>query len=375
MLSEKEIEYYSRQLLVDEIGLSGQEKLKTAKVLVVGAGGLGCPVLQYITAAGVGEIGIIDGDTVETPNLHRQILFNTESIGNNKAIEAKSKLDLLNPFITIKAFSYRMSVDNALEIIKEYHYVVDCTDNYETRFLVNDACVLLNKPLIYGSIYRFEGQVSVFNYKNGPTYRCLFPEAPTQESTTNCSHSGVIGVLPGIIGVLQASEVIKIITGIGEVLSGKIMVFNALTNSSDFFELQRNSQIDYSSMQKNGELNQENYKNTFCTTNQVQILEISKEDLLQEMDDENFLFLDIRKYGETPIFNHEKVIQIPLVDLKENINKIPRTEQVIVFCKSGMRSSKAVEILKNEYFFDNVCNLSKGINTQFIESWQKKQKK
>lgn len=370
MLSENEIEYYSRQLLVDEIGLSGQEKLKKSKVLVVGAGGLGCPVLQYLAAAGVGEIGIIDADDVDVSNLHRQILFNKESLGHNKANEAKRKLHLLNPFISINAYPYWITSDNALSIIGNYHYVVDCTDNYETRFLVNDACVLLNKPLIFGSIYRFEGQVSVFNYKNGPTYRCLFPEKPTEESTTNCSISGVIGILPGIIGVFQASEVIKIITGIGEVLSGKILLFNALNNTTDFFELKRNTQIDYSNIHSNGSLRKNFYSASCSSDNQLAIREISTKELLENSSAANFVFLDVREYGETPIFEHEKVIQIPLKYLKEQLDKIPRNSEIIVFCKSGMRSRKAIELLQNEFEFDKLLNLSNGISTQFIQSWQ-----
>lgn len=235
MLTDKEIAYYSRQLLVDEIGIAGQLKLKQAKVLVVGAGGLGCPLLQYITAAGVGSIGIVDGDFVDISNLHRQILYDFNSIGKNKAIESKNKLKTLNPFIDIEAFPLSLESENAIEIIQNYDIIVDCSDNYATRFLVNDAGVLLQKIVVYGSIYRFEGQVSVFNLQNGPTYRCLFPELPTEESTTNCSLSGVIGVLPGIIGVLQANEVIKLITGIGDVLSGKLLVYNALNNTTDSF--------------------------------------------------------------------------------------------------------------------------------------------
>lgn len=369
MLTENEIAYYSRQLLVDEIGISGQLKLKQAKVLVIGAGGLGCPLLQYIAAAGVGEIGIVDGDSVDISNLHRQILFDFDSIGKNKAIESKNKLKTLNPFIDIEAFPLSLESKNALEIIQNYDIVVDCSDNYATRFLVNDACVLLQKILIYGSIYRFEGQVSVFNFQNGPTYRCLFPQLPTEESTTNCSLSGVIGVLPGIIGVLQANEVIKLITGIGEVLSGKLLVYNALQNTTDYFSIHKNQEIDYESLFKDNQLNKKNYS-TICSNSVIN--EITNQQVLDNRD--HYILLDVREVGELPIFEGENILKIPLDKLKNQENLIPKSKKIVVFCQSGNRSKKAIEILQNEYEFDNVMNLVNGISTQFIEEWERKTK-
>lgn len=369
MLTDKEIAYYSRQLLVDEIGHAGQLKLKQAKVLVVGAGGLGCPVLQYITAAGVGKIGIIDGDSVDISNLHRQILFDFESIGKNKAIESKNKLKALNPFIEIESFPLSLESGNTLDLIQNYDIVVDCSDNYATRFLVNDACVLLKKPLVYGSIYRFEGQVSVFNFQNGPTYRCLFPELPTEESTTNCSLSGVIGVLPGIIGVLQANEAIKLITGIGEVLSGKLLVYNALNNTTDYFTIQKNEKFDYSPFLSNNQLNKENYS-TSCSNKVVN--EISYQQLLAKSDE--YILLDVREIGELPFFEGENILKIPFGELKDQVNLIPKSKNIIVFCKSGMRSKKAIEILQNEFEYSNVMNLINGISIEFIEEWERKTK-
>jgi adenylyltransferase/sulfurtransferase len=369
MLTENEIAYYSRQLLVDEIGIAGQLKLKRAKVLVVGAGGLGCPLLQYITAAGVGSIGIVDGDSVDISNLHRQILYDFNSIGKNKAVESKNKLTALNPYSEIDVFPYALETENALRLIQKYDIIVDCSDNYATRFLVNDACVLLQKIVVYGSIYRFEGQVSVFNFQNGPTYRCLFPELPTEESTTNCSLSGVIGVLPGIIGVLQANEVIKIITGIGDVLSGKLLVYNALKNTTDFFLINKNQEFDYESLFIDNQLEKENYIKS-CSISIVN--ELNHQQVLDESD--QYILLDVREVGELPFFEGENILKIPLGELKNHVNVIPKTKNIVVFCKSGNRSKKAIEILQNDFEYDNVINLINGISTQFIEEWERKTK-
>ncbi len=236
MISKEEIIRYSKQLLLPDFGKHGQEQLKNAKVLVVGAGGLGCPVLQYLGAAGVGTIGIIDYDMVDITNLHRQVLYADDDIGKLKSLIASEKIKANNPFI--KTIIYNLSLDatNAQKIISEYGIVVDCSDNFETRYLINDACVRLNKPFVYGGIHKFEGQLSVFNHqmKDGtlsPTYRCVFPEGQEQEMEINCSISGVIGILPGIIGTMQANEVIKMITGIGEVCAGKLIIYNSLYNT------------------------------------------------------------------------------------------------------------------------------------------------
>lgn len=204
---------YNRHIILSDVGQIGQDKLSKAKVLVVGAGGLGCPVLQYLTAAGIGELGIIDFDVVEESNLQRQILFGTSSLGTNKALAAKNRLEDLNPTIQINAYTEKLTSKNALELFKEYDIIVDGTDNFATRYLVNDAAILTNKPIVYGAIYKFEGQVSVFNYQNGPSYRCLFPNAPKEGSVANCSEVGVLGVLPGIIGTMMANEVLKISFG------------------------------------------------------------------------------------------------------------------------------------------------------------------
>ena len=234
MLTEKEISRYSRHLLLPEIGHEGQQKLKNARVLVIGAGGLGCPVLMYLVAAGVGKIGIVDFDRVDETNLQRQVLFDVADIGSSKSEVAKHKLSGQNPLIEIESIQQRVTNQNAIGIFSGYDIVVDGTDNFSTRYLVNDACVLLDKTLVSGSIFKFQGQISVFNFKNekgerGPTYRCLFPTPPPSGSILSCSETGVLGVLPGILGTLMANEVIKIIAGIGEVLSGKVLLIDALT--------------------------------------------------------------------------------------------------------------------------------------------------
>src|SRR5690606_35483210 len=223
---------YNRQIILSEIGQTGQDKLSHAKVLVIGAGGLGCPILQYLTAAGIGTLGIIDFDVVELSNLHRQVLFGTSSLGKNKAEEAKTRLEDLNPDITIIAYAEKLIHQNAIDLFSQYDMIVDGTDNFETRYLANDACIITNKPLIFGSIYKVEGQVSVFNYQNGPSYRCLFPNSPKKDAVPNCAEIGVLGVLPGIIGSFQTNEVLKLILGIGNVLSGKLLCYNALTSQT-----------------------------------------------------------------------------------------------------------------------------------------------
>ena len=237
MLSKAEIKRYARHLILPEIGEEGQLKLKQAKILVIGTGGLGCPVLHYLCAAGAGTIGIIDGDKVEESNLQRQILFSSCDVGKQKADVAKEKLSGQNPLIKITAYCQLLTANNALEVITEYDIVIDGSDNFATRYLVNDACVILNKILVFGSIFKFEGQVSVFNYQNGPTYRCLYPEPPSHGEIPNCAEAGVLGVLPGICGTLMANEVIKIITGTGKVLSGELLAFDALNMQFNFFKV------------------------------------------------------------------------------------------------------------------------------------------
>ncbi len=241
-LSNKEYRRYQRQIILPEIGEEGQQKLKGSRVLVIGVGGLGTPILQYLSAGGVGHIGIVDFDMVVESNLQRQILFGVNDLGKLKSIIAKKRLSVLNPDIEFEIYNLKLSTENALRIIENYDLVFDATDNFSTRYLINDACVILGKPWVYGAISTFEGQVSVFNYKDGPTFRCLYPEAPTEGSYRTASDSGLLGVLPGMIGCYQASEAIKILTGYGDPLSGKLLIVNIKTNIFRSFEIPVNGE-------------------------------------------------------------------------------------------------------------------------------------
>lgn len=375
MLNRKEIAYYSRQLLLDRYGVEVQEKFKSAKVLVVGAGGLGCPVLQYIAAAGIGTIGIVDGDVVDESNLHRQTIYSIESVGLKKVDEAKKFLQKLNPYIQVNAIPENLTLDNAEEIVSGYDLLVDCSDNYETRYLVNDTSVYFDIPLVYGAIYRFEGQLGVFNYDGGPTYRCLFPEKPGVASDINCATAGVIGVLPGTIGIMQANEIIKIISGVGKPLSGKIQIFNALTNEFTNFELNRAENIDYRKYFEKRFENRRFYRKESCSTNIIDFTDdIDEKEFLNFIQDSEIILLDVRERHEQPVFTHKGVIQIPISELEGKIGLIPTNNKVLVFCRSGKRSRIAVNNLKAEYKFDNLYNLKEGISIKTIEQWKKLKK-
>jgi adenylyltransferase/sulfurtransferase len=358
MLTEKEKYRYSRHLLLDKVGEQGQEKLKAAKVLVIGAGGLGCPVLQYLTAAGIGTIGIIDFDKVDETNLQRQVLFSVNDVGTNKALAAKNRLEQLNQFVQFNIYQEKLTTKNALGLFNQYDIIVDGTDNFSTRYLVNDACVKTNKPLVYGAIYKFEGQVSVFNYNNGPSYRCLFPEAPEAGSVPNCSEIGVIGVLPGLIGTQQANEVIKIILGIGEPLSGKLLMYDALQANQFTVEIQRNEeqikiaqQIDFSSYDYD----------YFCgiKTNE-NMKEISAQELKELLAKEEIQVIDVREAHETPKVEALKAINIPLQTIPHNMDKIVKDKKVVIHCQHGVRSMHAIDFLEQNGF-DNLINLTGGI--------------
>ncbi len=347
MTNEEKIRY-ARHLILPEIGLDGQQKLKQAKVLVIGAGGLGCPVLQYLTAAGVGTLGIIDFDRVEESNLQRQILYSTEDVGKYKAEVAKEKLAKQNPTINLISHISILNTKNALEVISQYDIIVDGSDNFSTRYLVNDACVILNKPLVFGSVFKFEGQLSVFNYTGGPTYRCLYPEPPSEGEMANCAEMGVMGVLPGIIGTLQANEVIKIIVGIGDVLSGKLLTFDALSMNFNTFQITANP--------KNSGIKKLIDYDLFCgASNEITADELKHKIYLKE----DFQLIDVREEAEYRIRNIGGIL-IPLGELAGNIDKINLEKETIVHCASGVRSKKAVSLLK-EKGFTKVYNLKNGL--------------
>lgn len=373
MLNKEEIARYSRHLLLPEIGMTGQEKIKSAKILVIGAGGLGCPALQYLTAMGIGEIGIVDFDKVEESNLQRQILYSLEDIGKLKTEAAVSKLSKQNPFVKFNSYPVRLDNQNAIELFSRYDLIIDGTDNFATRYLVNDLCVLLNKPLVYGSIYKFEGQVSVLNYTNstgqaGPTYRCLFPTPPISGSIPNCSEIGVLGVLPGIIGTLQATETIKIISGIGESLSGRLLLFDALAMSFQVIEIERNNEWINSAPINIEEFLKTDYE-YFCgnKNNGSSTKSISVEELKLIIENKlEVQLLDVREPLEEPQISELIDLKIPLGDIHNQAHLISKKKKVIVFCKSGSRSKRAIEILEKDFGFTNLHNLEGG-----IISWSK----
>ncbi len=349
MLSKSEQKIYSRHLLLDEIGVEGQEKLKQAKVLVVGAGGLGCPILQYLTAAGVGTIGIVDGDTVDVTNLQRQILYTIDDVGKSKAKCAANRLKQLNPYVKFNLYEEFLTTENALNIFEQYDIVVDGSDNFQTRYLCNDAAVITNKPLVFGSIFKFEGQVTVFNYNEGPTYRCLYPTPPSHGSVPSCSEIGVLGVLPGIVGSYQANETLKIIIDIGDILSGKLLTFNALTMNQMVFAFSKNEAMKITALEANYDV--------FCGVPQIDE-EITIETLNESLASYNLL--DVREDWEREL-DHIGGQHIPLNDLTTKYSEINTNKPIVVYCKSGIRSKRAIEFLEGTLKNVTLINLKNGI--------------
>ncbi|CDF79364.1 sulfur carrier protein adenylyltransferase ThiF [Formosa agariphila KMM 3901] len=347
MLNKEEHLQYKRHLTLEDIGEAGQNKLKAAKVLVVGAGGLGCPILQYLTAAGVGVIGIIDHDSVDQTNLQRQVLYGYNDIGKFKVSCAISKLEQLNKFVKFKSYIERLTKSNAIKIFKSYDIIVDGTDNFNTRYLINDAAVLAEKPVVFGSIFKFEGQVTTYNYKNGPTYRCLYPKA--SQDTLNCEEAGVLGVLPGIVGLLQANEVVKMICEIGEVLSGKLLVFNALSMSQNIITYDKtvNSHVTYiADVDEDININSSMKSLTF-------------DEYLKHKD--NLFVLDVRTEKEHNMFHLSHDYHIPLKELEERFFEIDTKKPILVYCQTGRRSLQAVNILKTLNVKNKLYNLKDGL--------------
>ena len=361
---------YQRQIQLKEIGQLGQDKIAKAKVLIIGAGGLGCPALQYLAAAGVGTIGIVDFDVVEMSNLQRQILYTVDDIGQPKAITAAKRVEALNPEIKIDTYNIQITNKNALEILENYDIIIDGSDNFVTRYLINDACILLDKPLIYGAVLRFEGQIGVFNLTDKTTnsktnYRDLFPKPPDLDSAISCNEVGVLGVIPGIIGTMQATEALKIITGIGKPLTNKIISYNALENTFYDFEIVENANpsIDYPK-NKSAFLNY-NY-NWFCNTN-LDVATLSVEEFENLRKQEKITIIDIREKGELPFVDEFSFQLIPLNEFENRVATIQTENKIVVFCKSGQRSLKAVKIIKEKYPNCRVFSLNGG-----IEAWKNK---
>jgi sulfur-carrier protein adenylyltransferase/sulfurtransferase len=350
MLTDVERSRYSKQIILPEIGDEGQLRLKQAKVLVIGAGGLGCPILQYLTAAGIGAIGIADGDVIQLSNLQRQVLYSEQEIGLRKADVAAKKLQLLNPHVQFNLYPVFIDSSNVLDILREYDVVVDGSDNFDTRYLVNDACVMLDKPMVFGAIYRFEGHVSVFNYKSGPTYRCVFPDVPGEGESPNCADIGVVATLPGIVGTIQANEVIKVITGIGEVLSGRLLVIDTLTmNMHSFgFKLNEANRMISTLQESNSSCNA-----TYIDVNYDQFHAIAESQPGAQI-------VDVREYEEHEMGNIGGV-NIPLSVFETGLDKINKQAPVLLYCSSGVRSRHAAKMLI-EIGFMKVYNLKNGIN-------------
>lgn len=338
---------YSRQIALKEFGETGQQKLLEAKVLMIGAGGLGCAALQYLAAAGIGHLGIIDDDTISLHNLHRQVLYAVKDIGLPKAAIAAAALQHLNPAISILAYNERMTVANALEIIKNYDVIIDGTDNFAARYMINDACVLLNKPLVYGAVSRFEGQVSVFNVvlnnnNTSANYRDLFPQPPAAGEVANCAETGVLGILPGIIGIMQANETIKLITGIGSPLINSLLTYNALNNQ--VYELQlaaRNNTRDL--VPPNAAAFHKTDYNWLCGITE-NIFEVGVKKFNELRANNNVLIIDVREPSETPVVKEFEHIRIPLGNIEEKFTDT-ESDTIIVFCQSGKRSLQAAKLL------------------------------
>jgi sulfur-carrier protein adenylyltransferase/sulfurtransferase len=363
-LSNDEILRYSRHLIMPEVGMEGQQKLKAARVLCIGAGGLGSPLALYLAAAGVGTLGIVDFDVVDYTNLQRQIIHTTADVGRPKLDSAAEKLKAINPFLNLRTFNTRLTSENALELFRDFDIVADGTDNFPTRYLVNDACVLTGKPNVYGSIFRFEGQASVFATEEGPCYRCLYPEPPPPGLVPSCAEGGVLGILPGLVGVMQATEAIKLILGVGEPLIGRLLLIDALAMKFRELKLRKNKDcpvcgthptitklIDY---------------NEFCGIRgeekpvETGVPQMQVEELKRRLDAGDDLFvLDVREPHEYQICNIGGYL-IPLGDLPKRVSELDSSKEIVAHCRSGVRSGKAADFLR-QAGFKKIHNLAGGI--------------
>ncbi len=364
-LSKEEVQRYSRHLIMPEVGMEGQLKLKRARVLTIGTGGLGAPLGLYLAAAGVGHLGLVDFDVVDSSNLQRQVTFTTADVGKPKSEAAKARLSALNPAIEIVSYETRLTSDNALELFRDYDIIVDGTDNFPTRFLVNDACVLLGKPNVYGSIFRFEGQATVFGYPGGPCYRCLYPEPPPPGLVPSCAEGGVLGVLPGIVGSIQAMETIKLILGTGEPLVGRLLLFDALAMRFRELKLKKNPDCplcgDHPTITKLIDYEE------FCGIRGEEapamtdgIPEITATELKARQDRGDKLFiLDVREPHEYQICNLNGKL-IPLGELTRRVNELDSSVEMVVHCRSGKRSADAIHFLQTAGF-KKLWNLKGGV--------------
>jgi len=365
VLSNEEVLRYSRHLIMPEVGMHGQQKLKAARVLCVGTGGLGSPLALYLAAAGVGTLGLVDFDVVDFTNLQRQIIHFTSDVGRPKLESAKEKIAAINPFVNVKTFNTKLTSDNALQIFADFDIIVDGTDNFPTRFLVNDACVFTGKPNVYGSIFRFEGQASVFAAKDGPCYRCLYPEPPPPGLVPSCAEGGVLGILPGLVGLIQATEAIKLILGTGQPLIGRLLLVDAL--GMKFRELKLRKNPDCVVCGNHPTVTKLIDYEEFCglrgqetPVNQSGTPEISVEELKQKLDaKEDIFILDVREPHEYQICNLNGYL-IPLNDLPKRVSELDPAKEMVVHCRSGVRSGRAVAFLR-QAGFTKATNLAGGI--------------
>lgn len=367
-LSSDEILRYSRHLIMPEVALSGQEKLKAAKVLLIGAGGLGAPLGLYLAAAGVGTIGLVDADVVDFTNLQRQVIYGTSDVGTGKLEAASQRLRDLNPHITINTHEVRLSSENALELFKDYDIIVDGTDNFPTRYLVNDACVMLGKPNVYGSIFRFEGQVSVFHAEQGPCYRCLYPEPPPPGLVPSCAEGGVLGILPGSVGTLQATETIKLILGIGEPLIGRLLRYDALGMRFKEYKLRKDPHCPVCG--ENPTVTELIDYNQFCgvvpepkpTEVVAPEWQITPSELVaKRAAGWNPLVVDVREPHEWEIVNLPDSVLIPVGDVPARMHELDMSRDIVLVCRTGVRSARALEQLRSAGF-DRLKNLTGGIH-------------
>lgn len=361
------MERYARHLVLPEVGPSGQRAISEAKVLVIGAGGLGAPLIAYLAASGIGTLGIVDFDLIELTNLQRQILYQMDDLGKKKAQTAANWVSAFNPELKVNIHDLRLDHTNALDIIQGYEIIADGSDNFATRYLVNDACVLANKPLVYGSIFRFEGQVSVFNLpdgegKRGPNYRDLFPYPPPPEMVPNCAEGGVLGVLPGIVGSIQASEVLKIICGIGKTLSGKLLLVDVLNQDYRTLKIIKNQSNPFN-FNPPGITHLSDY-DINCQTNletkqMVQSINVHQLKAMQE-NGEDFQLIDVREVWEYELTNLNGLL-IPKGEIENHLELIAQDKKVVVQCRSGVRSADVILLLQKKYGLDNLYNLEGGI--------------
>ncbi|HZW57378.1 MAG TPA: molybdopterin-synthase adenylyltransferase MoeB [Nitrososphaerales archaeon] len=365
-ISPREYRRYGRHLIIPDVGLSGQRRLKAAKVLVIGTGGLGAPSSLYLAAAGVGTIGLVDFDVVDETNLHRQILYNEKDVGRSKVLTAKQKLLEANPNITIKTYEEPLTSLNALEIFKDYDVIVDGTDNFPTRYLTNDACVMLGKPNVYASIFRFEGQATVFNAKEGPCYRCLYPKPPPPGLVPSCAEGGVLGVLPGLIGLIQATEAVKLILGKGEPLVGRLLVYDALSMRFDELKIRKNPKCPVCS--PNPQITKLIDYEAFCGIEKTpEVASVTPKELASELNaGKKILLLDVREPHEYEIVNIKGAKLIPLGELPERVNELDTADEIVAYCHTGGRSARATDFLRS-LGYKKVRNLEGGVEGWAVE--------